>query len=294
MEPDPSTDREVPPVDPWHIRVAHRANLRGRVAVQRLRRIGRDREARWRGVRILLYHRVTSDRGDPLSIANDRFRRQLDLIRRTPDIKLIRLRELYEVIHSDPDGRYVAITLDDGYRDALTDALPILREFDAPATVFLPTGIISGRERCMWYRNPPPFLDWDEVRALIADELVEVQPHGVRHLALPHLSRDESISEITGSIAELQREVGVTHHTYSYAAGRYGWREQDIVRGAGLLGAVTCDCGVNDATVDTTALRRTAVYGHETQAEFRAILGGALDRPSLIRRVRRSVSYAYP
>jgi peptidoglycan/xylan/chitin deacetylase (PgdA/CDA1 family) len=40
-------------------------------------------------------------------------------------------------------GRFLAITLDDGYRDNLLHALPVFREFQAPFTVFPATGFLS-------------------------------------------------------------------------------------------------------------------------------------------------------
>jgi peptidoglycan/xylan/chitin deacetylase (PgdA/CDA1 family) len=48
------------------------------------------------------------------------------------------------------DPRLVAVTFDDGYRGVYQHALPILKEFKAPATVFLVTGHI-GTDRLLWW-----------------------------------------------------------------------------------------------------------------------------------------------
>jgi peptidoglycan/xylan/chitin deacetylase (PgdA/CDA1 family) len=48
--------------------------------------------------------------------------------------------------------RAVAITFDDGYRDAVDMALPILERFDLPATFFLAPGLIS-RECSAWWER---------------------------------------------------------------------------------------------------------------------------------------------
>lgn len=39
--------------------------------------------------------------------------------------------------------RSLALTFDDGFRDNLTTALPLLEEFDAPATIFVTTGFVD-------------------------------------------------------------------------------------------------------------------------------------------------------
>ncbi len=47
--------------------------------------------------------------------------------------------------------KFVAFTLDDGYRDNLTRALPVFREFDVPFTVNVTTGFVAGTEGPWWY-----------------------------------------------------------------------------------------------------------------------------------------------
>ena len=56
-----------------------------------------------------------------------------------------------------PPGPWVAFTLDDGYEDQIRVGLPILQEFDVPATLFPVTGFLDGR---IW-----PW--WDQVEHLI-------------------------------------------------------------------------------------------------------------------------------
>ena len=41
-------------------------------------------------------------------------------------------------------GRYVCVTFDDGYRDNLLAAAPVLSEYGIPATIYLPSRIIDG------------------------------------------------------------------------------------------------------------------------------------------------------
>jgi peptidoglycan/xylan/chitin deacetylase (PgdA/CDA1 family) len=44
----------------------------------------------------------------------------------------------------------VAITIDDGYSDFVTEAMPVFEEFDCPVTVFVATGVVD-RECWYWY-----------------------------------------------------------------------------------------------------------------------------------------------
>lgn len=48
------------------------------------------------------------------------------------------------------DKRFVAITLDDGYRDNLTEALPVFEAEEAPFTIYVATSMPDGTARLWW------------------------------------------------------------------------------------------------------------------------------------------------
>lgn len=116
-----------------------------------LRRLGA-----WRGLLVLNLHRI----GDPLAWPGDR-----DLFSITQagldDLVATLVRET-EVVHPEHEleaaltarkGRCVALTFDDGWRDNVELALPVLTARGAPAAFFLTTGFID-RPRLAW---------WDEL-----------------------------------------------------------------------------------------------------------------------------------
>jgi peptidoglycan/xylan/chitin deacetylase (PgdA/CDA1 family) len=100
---------------------------------------------------ILMYHRVAALACDPwkLAVTPARFAEQLDLLSRRRTI--VPLAWLVAELEAGrvPD-RAVALTFDDGYVDVLRNAKPILERFDAPATVYLTTGMIGRRAEFWW------------------------------------------------------------------------------------------------------------------------------------------------
>ena len=100
------------------------------------------------GLRILYYHRVSADR-DPLAVTPDAFRRQMDAIAETGH----RVVDLYEIddLQLGPGEAAYALTFDDGYRDVLENALPVMREHGFPSTVFVVPGAIAGETAFSWY-----------------------------------------------------------------------------------------------------------------------------------------------
>lgn len=113
---------------------------------------------------ILLYHRVAALRSDPYALCVDpaRFEEHLQLIRRFAHP--LRLAEMARAVRARRiPKRAVCVTFDDGYRDNLYAAAPLLERHDVPATVFVTTGRV-GRDREFW---------WDELeRILLAPPVV--------------------------------------------------------------------------------------------------------------------------
>jgi len=107
---------------------------------------------------ILMYHRVAFARHDPWGLAVDpnRFEKQIAYVKhqRTP----MSMDELVDRLRSKtlPDNA-VAVTFDDGYRDNLVNAKPVLARHGVPASLFLATGFINQKT---------PFW-WDELATMI-------------------------------------------------------------------------------------------------------------------------------
>jgi peptidoglycan/xylan/chitin deacetylase (PgdA/CDA1 family) len=101
---------------------------------------------------VLIYHRVASLARDVyrLAITPEAFRSQLATL--TRHWQVVPLAELVPASTGapPPQGR-VALTFDDGYLDNLEIVLPILEEFDAPATFFLTTASLRRPSYRYWW-----------------------------------------------------------------------------------------------------------------------------------------------
>lgn len=112
--------------------------------------------ARSGGSRLLVlgYHNVDGTWCFPSAPGAGRrgLERQLRALRRLARVVPLdqALRDLAEGRPLPP--RAVAITFDDGYRDTLTIAAPILARLELPATTFLVPGILSGEVNPWWER----------------------------------------------------------------------------------------------------------------------------------------------
>jgi peptidoglycan/xylan/chitin deacetylase (PgdA/CDA1 family) len=99
---------------------------------------------------VLCYHRIGTA-GIPLfsELPPNVFEAQMRYVRRR--YRVLSLDELCEEMEK-PSGKgdAVAVTFDDGYRDLYSHALPVLRKYQIPATIFLPVTCIETGQ-VPWY-----------------------------------------------------------------------------------------------------------------------------------------------
>src|ERR1700731_3142124 len=70
---------------------------------------------------------------------------------RSRDVDIITLDEVHQrLVERNFSRRFACFTLDDGYRDNRDFALPVMREFEAPFTVFVTSDFAEGVGRLWW------------------------------------------------------------------------------------------------------------------------------------------------
>lgn len=203
------------------------------------------------GPKFALYHDVLAAAGFDETRARERFRRQIAAVDRAGFC----FASMEAFLRGDPLGpRDVILTFDDAARSFLTIVWPVLREFDAPATMFVPTGFVG----CATDRVP--FLSWDELTALAAQGL-EVGSHGVTHVPFDEIDRDRMRAEITDADAEL-RAHGFAPRVLAYPFGRADEDVKSAVRCAGYAAAFS----VMKGGYDRFEIRRRLFTGLEGPA----------------------------
>ena len=185
-----------------------------------VRRAVPDRES-WRRITsrtpILMYHAFAGS-GEPASrfvLPASQFQRQLALMRRL-GYTVISLAELARLLaeHQLPLPKTVVLTIDDGYADNLTVALPLLRRYGATATLFLVSGDIGDENR--WDATGPladrKLLTWPEIDEMRAAGIA-IGSHATRHLPLAQLSPADAV-QMLDSRAALEHKLGHGDHPF--------------------------------------------------------------------------------
>ena len=157
--------------------------------------------------------------------------------------------------------RAVAITFDDGIRSVYTHALPVLREFGAPAHLFLTTGPIgSGKPWPDEGGNGLSFemLSWEEVEKLHVAG-VSIEGHTNSHLDMRALSETQMADECEHADRRIEERLGRRPEFFAYPFGYHNAAVRDYARSR-YTASVTTELGALGATHDTAAIPRLDSY----------------------------------
>jgi peptidoglycan/xylan/chitin deacetylase (PgdA/CDA1 family) len=238
-----------------------------------------------RALRVLMYHKVNDLWPNPTTVPTAVFDEQMRLLRElgyTP-VTLDAVRDYY--LHGTPlPAGAVLITFDDGYRDNLENALPILRRYGYPAVVFVPVGYLDDARplphedalRVLGVRNET--VGWEHLAELERGG-IRVESHGIAHRPLSELDPDEAVREITISKLRLEERLGREVEAFAFVKGSladYRPEHASLVQQAGYKLAFTSVSGANGPRTDRFRLRRYNVEPYSART-FELVLAGACD-----------------
>jgi peptidoglycan/xylan/chitin deacetylase (PgdA/CDA1 family) len=251
---------------------------------------------------ILTYHRINDD-GDPFfgALPTAVFERHMRHVAR--NYRVLPLEDLVERLQRGGLPRNaLAITFDDGYRDNLTHAAPILSRLGLPATIFLATGFI-GTAEVPWVDRLAQGLKkspLDAVRTPWGDELdltgVAARLHALAQ-TLGHFKR-VSDEERHRALEALLAALGVTDQR-GFKNLMLSWDDVHALRGLGFtIGAHT----VNHPILSRVTPQRawTEILGSRTMIEsacgtapraFAYPNGGAAEYTETVKRLVREAGF---
>lgn len=202
---------------------------------------------------ILMYHSVRERFGNPghCRFTRAAFRRQLK--RLTEVGTVVSLERL--LTESAPDQKRFALTFDDGYDNFRSSALPELRLFDAPATLFVVPGKVGGSWRQDGYNESVAMLSWSNLDELATDPLVTIGNHSLTHANLPSLNEQAIRTEVNDAKDRLEARLDIEVNTFCYPGGKYDQAVRRLV-GEHHEWGVTVEPGLVTADYDPLTLPR--------------------------------------
>lgn len=226
--------------------------------------------------RILMYHMINNHvpkaRFNKLRVTPDEFERQLEWL---ADNRW-NFRFMSEVGKSG-ERKCVALTFDDGYRDNLLHADPLLEKYGAKATLYL----VADRHNRDWssykkeHRNKgelaaePKLLD-EDVERLLSNGRWELASHSITHANLLKSDEKERKKEIGSCKRWLEEKFDTSVTSFAYPFGFFGRDDVVCVADEGYDTAVTTIQGITrDLAREALHLKRVKVSGTDGMLAFK-------------------------
>lgn len=228
------------------------------------------------GVPILMYHLVSADVPSTFrsyTVTPRQFAWQVRTLSRLGFESITPQQLLDAHQHDRPlPARPVVITFDDGFRDCLRHAAPVLHEAGLGATMYLVAGLLGRTSRWMASEG----LDLPLVTVAEARELeqagVECQSHALTHPMLARLGSADIGRELSLSRRILEHELGHEVRHLAYPHGSFDERVQESARAAGYASACSTRPGKALPDDNVLAMPRVKVDGRNGRTDFLARL----------------------
>jgi peptidoglycan/xylan/chitin deacetylase (PgdA/CDA1 family) len=218
-------------------------------------------------VPVLSYHNLSPSESDKMTVSQAMFDQQMRLLKEK-GYRVISLDQFFDFLEfkSTLPPKSVVITVDDGWRSAYEIALPILKKYGYPATLFIYTDRII---------DTPKTLSWGLLREM-AEHGIDIQCHTKSHRNLTLPAKGESFKDYFANMEEelsackelinknLNREV-------KYLAYPYGDTNPlviELAKKLGYRGAFTIKRGSNPFFIHNYRVNRSVVYGDFSLSQF--------------------------
>jgi len=232
-------------------------------------------KANMKKTRIMMYHMISyqlaKGKKSGLRVTPEMFEKQLKYFKDN-GWKFIKMSELK---NHENENKVVAITFDDGYLDNYFQALPLLKKYDACATLYLVidrhhndwsvkknpkhnTGVLANEEK----------LSDDNIKEMLDSGVFELGGHTITHPYLPNTPIEDKKYEMIECKNILETTFDTKVSSFAYPFGIYNTEDVEIIENSSFESAVTTDEGVANSNTPFK-LKRIKASGKDNFFAFK-------------------------
>ena len=235
-------------------------------------------------VPVIMYHRVINNSEDEgvhgTYIYENIFREHMQYLK-DKNYTVITFKDLDKISwrnRFEKDKKYIILTFDDGYKDNLKNALPILKKYNMKMVLFLITSEtynkwdtdVENREKEKKFN----LMTKEEVKELIASDLVEIGGHTTKHLDMPNVDLKTIEEDLNISNKIIEEITGYKPISFAYPWGRSTKESRDIVKKVGYKFAVSTEDGPACFSDDLFEIVRVGIYSDDDIEKFKLRISG--------------------
>lgn len=231
---------------------------------------------------VLMYHRVIDDKKYAgvydTHVTLESFEKQMKYIKDN-GYEAITFEDIANGEYKNRfNKKYVIITFDDGYKDNLKNALPILKKYNLKAVLFYVTDETYNRWDTDVENRPKEkkfeLMNLEEIKELYRSGLIEIGGHTTTHLDMPSIEREALKKDLEESRDKIVEITGKKPVSFAYPWGRNNETCRKVVEEVGYKFAVSTESGSSCFSDDLFEIVRVGIYSKDDIKKFEQKISG--------------------
>ena len=231
---------------------------------------------------VLMYHRVIDDKKYvgvyDTHVTLENFEKQMKYIKDN-GYETITFEDIANGEYKNRFNKnYVIITFDDGYKDNLKNALPILKKYNLKAVLFYVTDETHNK----WDTDVEnrlkekklELMNVEEIKELYGSGLIEIGGHTTTHLDMPSIEREALKKDLEESRDKIVEITGKKPVSFAYPWGRNNETCRKVVEKVGYKFAVSTESGSSCFSDDLFEIVRVGIYSKDDIKKFEQKISG--------------------
>jgi len=222
---------------------------------------------------ILMYHNVDEKPGFN-TVSAENFERQLRFVKQ--HWQFTDMDTYVRECHNNP--HLATVTFDDAYYCLNTYVKAICEELEVPVTVFVPVSHVESYNS--WDEDKPGYqkidtLSWSTIEQLSQNPLFTFGSHGMVHISMRQLSKDETIKDLQESKQILEQHLQKNVDYFAFPFGQrkdFGCATPELLQEIGYKAAFTTLWKRNNLHENPYRLRRVEVRPTDSLEDFQRYL----------------------
>ncbi len=220
------------------------------------------------GIRVLMYHKISTNISDFLTITCEQLDNQLKYLKEH-NYQFITSQQLIDFyLHQKAlPPNPILLTFDDGYPNVRDCAYPILKKYQAKATLFLPSAFLGDTNR--WDQGDDCIISVDQLKNL-NPAVFELALHSHKHQNYKQLTPQQIENDLQTNIDFFVSNQLLYTSAFAYPYGGCPKNVSSIFKQLGILIAFRIGNQINPFIInDLYAVKRIDIRGTDTFDDFK-------------------------
>ena len=228
---------------------------------------------------IFVYHRFDDNRYPTTNISTKELRKEFNYLKKN-GYKVVPLIDIITKVNANEEvpSKWVAFTIDDGFKSFYTHGLSVFKEYNYPFTLFIAVKYTE--------KNYKDYVSWKQLKTISKYGDIEFHSYGHGHFG--QMSNTQIKADMDKGLALMKKHLSYEPNLFVYPYGEYDDRVAKVIKPYGFKAVFNQNIGAVHGGVcsDAHDIDRAAVVGSNAHdfklyLRFQELCGVSFQQPSI-------------